>query len=175
MLKKDDITLRAPEPQDVDFLFGMENDPALWYVSQTLVPYSRFDLEQYVFSTGKQEPFAAGQVRFMIEWNPETPVTVGTIDLFALDAPNRRAGVGIAMLEKYQGRSLAGKALDVLVDYAFNFLNLHQLYCNIEKGNEKSMQLFLGRGFEVVGTKKEWNLKGGEWKDEIMLQLVSEK
>ncbi len=176
MLKKEDITLRAPEPRDVDFLFGLENDTKLWHVSQTVVPYARFDLEQYIFSSNKQEPFAAGQVRFIIEWNrTEKPVTVGTIDLFALDALNRRAGVGIALLEEYRGRSLAGKALDALVAYGFNFLNLHQLYCNIEADNERSLRLFQSRGFAVAGVKKEWNLKGNRWKDEIMLQLVSEK
>ncbi len=177
MMQHVNIKLRAPEPQDVDFLFELENDRKLWHVSQTLVPFSRFDLEQYIFSVNKQEPFAAGQVRFIIEYIESTenrkPVAIGTADIFALDAINRRAGVGIAILEKYRGRSLAGQALDLLIEYGFNFLNLHQLYCNVEQTNEASLRLFESRRFEVAGVKKQWNRVNGEWVDEYLLQRIS--
>ncbi len=176
MLQKDTIRLRAVEPQDIDFLFQLENDVALWHVSQTLVPFARFDMEQYVFSANKQEPFAAGQVRFVIENSQSTASeTIGTIDLFALDGVHRRAGVGIVLLEKYRGKSYAGKALDILIDYGFNFLNLHQLFCNIEEGNQASLRLFISRGFEVTGVKKEWNRKNGKWVDENLLQLLAKE
>ncbi len=174
MLQKGSIKLRAVEPQDIDFLFHLENKPALWHISQTLVPFARFDMEQYVFSANKQDPFAAGQVRFIIELVQDNdPRVIGTIDLFALDAVNRRAGVGIVILEKYRRKSLAGKALEILIDYGFNFLNLHQLYCNIEVENEASLKLFKSRGFEVSGLKKEWNRKNGKWADEYLLQLMA--
>lgn len=173
MLKKENIILRAPEPGDVDFLFALENDRKLWHVSQTLVPFSRFDLEQYIFSAAKQEPFAAGQVRFMIVLNENgTHETIGTADLFDLDAVNRRGGVGMALTEAYRGRSLAGKALDLLTDYAFNLLNLHQLYCNIETDNDASLRLFKSRNFEVAGLKKAWRFDRGKWKDEYLLQRI---
>jgi len=174
MLQKDTIKLRAVEPQDIDFLLGLENDEMLWHVSQTLVPFARFDMEQYVFSVNKQDPFAAGQVRLMIELteNAETRA-IGAIDLFALDAVNRKGGVGIVLLENYRSKSLAGKALDMLIDYGFNFLNLHQLYCNIEDGNEASLRLFKSRGFVVAGVKKDWNRQNGKWIDELFLQLIA--
>ena len=46
MTEKDVLTdgkyrLRAPEPEDLDVLFGMENDTSLWMVSGNAVPYSR--------------------------------------------------------------------------------------------------------------------------------------
>ncbi len=171
MLQKDTIRLRAPEPQDVDFLFDLENDMKLWHISQTMVPFARFDLEQYVFSANKQEPFAAGQVRLVIEYTENNKsTTIGTVDLFALDAINRRGGVGIVLLESYRGKSFAGTVLDILINYGFDFLNLHQLYCNIEKGNEASFRLFKSRGFEVAGVKKEWNRINGKWVDEYLLQ-----
>jgi diamine N-acetyltransferase len=89
-----------------------------------------------------------------------------------LDAVHRRGGVGIALDEAWRGRSLAGKALDLLIDYAFNLLNLHQLYCSIETGNESSLALFKSRNFQVAGLKKEWRFVEGDWKDEYLLQLI---
>ncbi len=174
MLQKESIKLRAVEPEDIDFLFRLENKPELWYVSQTLVPFARFDMEQYVFSVNKQDPFAAGQVRFVIEFTQDgDSKVIGAIDLFALDAINRRGGIGIVLLESYRGKSFAGMALDILIDYGFNFLNLHQLFCNIESGNEASLKLFGSRGFEIAGVKKEWNRKNGIWVDENLLQLFA--
>ncbi len=174
MLQKDNIRLRAVELQDIDFFFNLENNVLLWHASQTFVPFARFDLEQYVFSANKQDPFAAGQVRFVIELaqDNETKI-IGTIDLFALDAINRRGGVGVVLLESYRGKSFAGMALDILIDYGFNFLNLHQLFCNIENENLASLRLFKSRRFEVVGVKKEWNRKNGKWVDESLLQLIA--
>lgn len=172
MLANEAIKLRSVEPADVDFLFDLENDPKLWHVSQTYAPYSRYDIEQYVFSVDKQDVASAKQIRFVIEYLAENKA-VGTIDLFDLDLINRRGGVGIVLAESYRGKGLAGMTLDLLVDYAFNHLNLHQLYCNVEEGNSKSMELFQKQGFVVVGLKRDWNAKGGSWIDEYLLQRIN--
>ena len=66
MLSKDNIVLRAPEPQDVEFLYQLENDPDFWHLSNTNMPFSRFDLEQYVLLSDK-DVFKTRQARFIIE------------------------------------------------------------------------------------------------------------
>lgn len=173
MLKNDIIKLRAVEPEDVDFLFDLENNPELWHVTQTSVPYSRYDIEQYVFSADKQDIAVEKQIRFIIEYlNDSQPI--GTIDLFDLDLKNRRGGIGIVLIESYQGNGLAGMALDLLMEYAFSHLNLHQLYCNVEENNEKSIELFRKRKFVVAGLRRDWNLKGGIWTGEYLLQYINE-
>jgi diamine N-acetyltransferase len=100
-------------------------------------------------------------------------VPVGAIDLFDFDPVNQRAGVGIVVLEKYRNNGVANFALDILIEYAFNHLTLHQLYCNIEENNSISLNLFRKKGFEDCGIKLEWNRTGNEWKNEIMLQLIN--
>ena len=50
-LKNDRIFLRAVEPEDLDVMYEMENDPAMWDVSSFTVPYSRFVLRQYIEGT----------------------------------------------------------------------------------------------------------------------------
>ena len=42
------IFLRALEPEDLDFLYEMENDESLWEVGSTNVPYSRQMLLDYI-------------------------------------------------------------------------------------------------------------------------------
>jgi len=173
MLKLKNIVLRAPEPGDVDFLYHLENDEKLWHVSQTPRPFSRFEMEQYVLMAEK-DPYEAHQVRFMIDL--ASGETIGTIDLFDIDPHNKRAGVGIVIVEEYRKMGYAATALDLLKSYCFNHLSLHQLYCNIENTNTNSVELFINSGFNIVGLKKDWNRTPGmeNWTDEYFLQLINE-
>ncbi len=172
MLKLNNIVLRAPEPEDVDFLYHLENDEKLWHISQTFRPFSRFEMEQYVMMAEK-DPFEAHQVRFMIEL--VTGETIGTIDLFDIDAHNKRAGIGIVIIDKFRKKGYAADAINALVSYCFKHLNLHQLYCNIEKSNTDSLHLFEKSGFTIIGLKKEWNIEpdSKSWADEYFLQLIN--
>lgn len=174
MENQENMILRAPELEDAAFLYALENDQKLWQVSATRVPFSHLDLEQYILSASRQEPFVAGQVRLIIDYRKGKQSTaIGIIDLYDLSAIHRRGGVGIVIDEKYRNRSLAGKALDQLIHYAFNLLNLHQLFCSIGKENQASLRLFQSRHFEITGERKEWNLINGKWQDEYFLQLIN--
>ena len=44
LLKNDRITLRAMEPEDLEFIYRMENDTTLWSAGSTNVPYSRYKI-----------------------------------------------------------------------------------------------------------------------------------
>ncbi len=171
MLKNNQIILRAIEPNDIDFLFDLENDMKLWHITQTLVPFSRFDMEQYIISVQKQDPFAAGQVRFVITL-VENDQPIGFVDLFNINPINQRAGIGIVIIEKFRGKNYGNYAIDLIEKYAFEILNLHQLYCNVEENNLSSLRLFEKHGFTVVGLKKDWNKNNSGWIGEYMLQKI---
>lgn len=173
MLQEDNIVLRSPELEDVDFLFALENDSRLWHLSNTTIPFSRFDIEQYVLQSSK-DAFASRQIRFMIDKiSGQAKNTIGAIDLFDLEPKHRRAGIGIMVVEEERAKGLASIALDILIKYAFTTLNLHQLYCNIETDNKNSLRLFENKGFIKVGIKKDWNLRDGNWIDEHILQIIN--
>lgn len=167
------ISLRAPEPADIDALYAWENDVSVWHLSNTTAPYSKFAIEQYVLNTN-QDIYAGRQLRLMIVPNDDPENPAGAIDLFDFDPLNRRAGVGILVIKDERGKGYAGEALNLLKDYCFNTLNLHQLYCHIAVDNEASIRLFSNAGFVVTGTRKEWTWSAKGWNDEIMLQLIIE-
>ncbi len=167
------VRLRAPEPEDLDLLYRWENDPEVWPVSNTLTPFSRYVLRQYLENAHK-DIFEQKQVRFMIDLREDPHRTVGTIDLFAFDPMHRRAGIGILIKElSDRGKGYAGEALDLLLSYCFTTLQLHQVYCNITVDNEASIRLFRSRGFVQTGRKKEWLLRDGHWIDELFFQLLT--
>lgn len=174
MLTKANITLRALEPDDIDFLIEIENDTSFWHLSNTMLPYSRFDLEQYVLM-GDKDIYAQKQIRFIVEKaTSDQRSPIGALDLFDYAPKHQRAGVGIILLETERSKGHAALALDILVQYAREHLSLHQLYCNIEEDNEISIHLFTNKGFKLAGKKQDWNLRGRTWISEYLYQLIFE-
>jgi diamine N-acetyltransferase len=169
-LRGKNISLRAIEPSDLDVLYQWENDTDTWNVSNTQTPYSRFVLEQYIASA-HQDIYSVKQLRLMICENGGKPV--GSIDLFDFDPNHLRAGIGILVAAKEDRRKgYASEALELLMDYCFSLLNLHQLYCNILIENEASVLLFQKHGFKITGMKKQWVRENDQFKDELLLQRL---
>lgn len=86
-----EVTLRAPEPADLDCLYRWENDPAQWRNTLSPVPLSRHLLWHYLESYDGNIA-TAGQLRMIIVADG---VTAGTVDLCDYSARNATAFVSI--------------------------------------------------------------------------------
>lgn len=168
--KGKNISLRAIEPEDLDTLYRWENDRSLWHVSETLIPFSRFILKEYI-QEATRDIFDAKQLRLIIAKN-EDQSAVGAIDLFDYHPLHSRAGVGLLIQENHRRKGYAAEAIELVKHYAFNTLMLHQLYCHIGESNQKSINLFKRAGFEITGTKKEWLKHNKGWENVLFLQLL---
>lgn len=169
-LKGTNINLRALEPEDLDFLYNIENNESFWEVSHTQTPFSKFLLKQYL-ENAHLDIFEAKQLRLLIE-EKSTKKQLGMIDLFDFNPQHKRAGIGILIHPDFQKNGHASEALSVLINYAFTYLDLHQLYANITAENSKSISVFTKHKFEKIGLKKDWILSEGKFKDEILFQLI---
>jgi diamine N-acetyltransferase len=164
------ISLRAIEPEDIELLYSWENDPAIWEVSHTLVPYSRYILALYIKNADK-DIYESKQLRLMADTTEGK--TIGAVDLFDFDPYHARAGIGLLIYNREdRSKGYASAALELTIAYCFNKLNIHQLYANIETGNKISLKLFEKKGFKICGIKKDWLKTTSGWKDEIILQLI---
>lgn len=171
VLHANHIFLRALEDSDIDTLYTWENNTEIWEVSNTQTPYSRYVLEQYLQSS-HQDIYTTKQLRLMI-CNSITGEPIGCIDLFDFEPHHQRAGIGILIANVAERQNnYATEALQILMNYCYSTLNLHQLYCNITTDNEASIKLFQKLGFEIIGTKKEWIRSGDIFKDELLLQHI---
>jgi diamine N-acetyltransferase len=170
-LKGDTIYLRALEPNDLEFIYAMENDESIWEVSNTQTPYSRFLVKQYL-ENAHQDIYEAKQLRLAICQDEDFPA-IGLIDLFEFDPKNNKAGIGIVIqANDNRNKKIGSEALELLIKYSFKHLNLHQLYANISSENEASKALFTKFGFQKIGTKKDWILVNGIYMDEDVFQLI---
>jgi diamine N-acetyltransferase len=170
-LKGKQIYLRALEPEDLEFVHAIENDENIWHLSNTQTPYSKFLIKQYIEAAHK-DIFEAKQLRLVIS-NYQNQA-LGMIDIFDFDFMNIRAGVGILVRnESDRGKGIGSEALQLLINYSFTHLQLHQLYCNISEDNEVSLKLFKKQGFKTVGLKKDWTFSKKTFHNEYLLQLIN--
>ena len=162
--------LRALEPEDLEFLYTLENNEAVWAVSNTITPYSGFILKQYLENSHK-DIYEVKQLRLVISGYHNEKY--GFIDIFDFDPKNKRAGVGVIIAdEQHRNKGMAGEALQLIINYAFTHLGVHQLYANISEDNTASIKLFSSLEFENTGIKKEWNFVSGTYKNEMLYQKI---
>lgn len=170
-LQGKNIYLRALEPEDLEFVYAIENDETIWEVSNTITPYSKFLIRQYL-ENAHQDIYEAKQLRLAI-CKKDAAEAIGLIDLFDFDAKNKRAGVGIIIQNEVDRNNGFGKeALGLVIAYSFHQLQLHQLYANIGTDNKASLSLFTTFGFVEIGVKKDWNFSNNSFHDEAVFQLI---
>ncbi len=170
--------LRALECDDLDAMYGWENDTGVWRASGTTAPFSRHMLSRLI-EEQKFDIYATRQMRLVIEAMeaPGSPAAnagkaVGAVDLFEFDPQNLRAGVGILVAADCRRRGYAADALAAVGRYAAATLHLHQLWCGVAADNEASLRLFESAGYERCGRRRDWLLTPEGWIDEIMMQKV---
>ena len=170
-LSGEKVYLRALEAEDLDFLYELENNAAIWEISGTITPYSRKVLKLYL-ENAYRDIYDVKQLRLCICTKEDE--RIGLIDLFDFDPKNLRAGIGVVVVESAnRNKGLGGEAIELLCKYAFSVLNLRQLYANVGEDNAASLYLFKKIGFEQVGVKKDWILSQGKFKNEILLQKIN--
>jgi len=175
MIENKIVKLRAVEPCDIDLLYQWENNTEIWVVSNTLTPFSRYQLEKYV-KHAHLDIYQTKQLRLMIEWfDGEIWQTAGMVDLFDYEVFHQRAGVGIMVHQDYRQKGVAGEALKLFCDYCFDYLGLHQLYCSIMADNLASLSLFKSVGFQQIGVKKDWVKTPSGFVDELFFQMLNGK
>ena len=147
MLSSPRINLRKIEPQDLPFLYLVENDDKGWGSSSVHNPLSQSDLRTYIEST-TGDIFKDSQLRLIIESTSEDKTTYGVIDLFDLDLINRNIAVGIYICPDYRQQGIAKDALELLSSYALSFLGLRMIYASVASKNHPSRNLFAAAGFK---------------------------
>ncbi|HBN04865.1 MAG TPA: GNAT family N-acetyltransferase [Bacteroidales bacterium] len=166
------LRLRAVEISDADLIYKWENSYSLWGVSSTRAPFSHYAIEQYVKSTQNEDIYSVKQIRFMIDVEDDGVVkTVGCVDLYDLDPQHSRTGVGIFVEEgDYRRKHIALNSLLWIENYAFEILNLHQLFAHISQDNSSSINLFNKASYTQTSVLKDWIRKENQFLDVLVFQ-----
>jgi RimJ/RimL family protein N-acetyltransferase len=84
--------------------------------------------------------------------------------------------VGIFIGEKsYWNRGYGEEALRLLMDYAFNLLNLNNLMLNVYAFNSRAINCYKKIGFKEVGRRRQARRIQGKSYDIIYMDILAEE
>lgn len=98
---------------------------------------------------------------------------IGHISLYAIKRlPYSSAFIGYAMDEHYTRKGIATEAVSLVVQFAFETLNLHRLEAFIAPENRGSIRVVEKIGFQQEGLMRELLFINGKWVDHYMYALL---
>lgn len=168
-ITNENITLRAIEKEDYLLLKELINDPD---IESMVVGWS------FPVSTEQQMNWIDNQandnknVRFIIDIN--SIGAVGLISLSGIDYKNRTATMNIKLNkeDRIRKKGIGYKTVNMVIEYAFDQLNMNCLTANILQYNIASKRLFEKCGFELEGTLRSRVYKNGDYHDLLTYSLL---
>jgi RimJ/RimL family protein N-acetyltransferase len=99
---------------------------------------------------------------------------IGNVGFPSIDYINRRAEVGIFIGDKgYWGNGYGKEALDLLVDFGFNLLNLNAIHLKVYSYNNPAISCYKKVGFKEAGKLREAKIIAGVKYDEIYMDILA--
>jgi len=169
-IKSENISLRATEPADAPIIYQWENDTSVWHVSETLMPFSLFQIEQFILNN--TDLYSSKQIRLMVD-DSKSGKTVGCIDLFDFDPFHERIGLGLLIATQHRNQGFALEAITLIEKYVFKTLHLNQMHCVIGAENTASITLFEKVGFKQCGLRKAWTKTPNGFIDQLEYQKIN--
>lgn len=103
-------------------------------------------------------------------------VPIGRCLLFHVDLINRSANLGIFIGDKaYWSKGCGREAVTLLLDYAFNLLNLNSVMLGVFSFNERAIQCYRSAGFKEIGRRRQARLIAGKYHDGILMDILAEE
>jgi ribosomal-protein-alanine N-acetyltransferase len=97
---------------------------------------------------------------------------IGSVTLFNLDFNHRRAEIGYALGREHWGQGYMNEALQALLAYAFETLDLHRIEADIDPRNIASIKTVERLGFKREGYLRERWQTNGEIQDAFFYGLL---
>jgi ribosomal-protein-alanine N-acetyltransferase len=167
------VYLREVRPEDVNenYYRWMSDPDVTRFLESRFFPNSLASLRQY--ATDKQGDRDNVFLAILLHENHRH---IGNIKLGPIDWIHRRGEVGILIGEKdCWGKGYAAEAIGLLVDYAFDRLNLHKVTAGCYATNEGSTRTFEKAGFVREGLRKQHCFCEGSYVDVVLLGRVRQK
>lgn len=163
VLKTKRLTLRAIQATDALALFEMQSDALLFkYLGKP--PHQNIEETQQLIQTLQK----AYEDKTMLCWAStirDRPDIMGTCGFNRIEPLHRRAEIGGALSARYWGSGVAWEAVEAILRYGFEGMQLHAIEAKINPANRSVERLLKLAGFrkEAHFQERYWN--NGQWVD----------
>lgn len=163
------VTLRPVLKEDIPRLLKWINDPEIRYFVATYLPMMENDEDQWFENLSKKKD---SNIVLVIEVDKKP---IGTMGIHGINWKDRVGTTGALIGEKeYWDKGYGGKAKKLLLEYAFNILNLRKICSSVIEYNIRSFKYSLKCGYKEEGRLKKHIFRNGQYWDIINLAIFDE-
>ena len=106
----------------------------------------------------------------------KTDKMVGTLSLEEIDYTNRTAVLGIFIGDSdYRSNGYGTEAIRLLLDFAFNYMNLNLIKLSVLACNERAIKCYKKCGFKEAGKWRKSKFVNGKYYDTILMDILAEE
>lgn len=145
---------------DLDVTINLSITPEIYTIEREKEVLERFSKEGYHFS--------------IVHVNNDE--LIGICGLLDVNQINRTAEAGIFIgNKKYWNKGCGTEAMNALLDYAFNLLNLNSIFLRVHSFNQRAIKYYRKCGFKEIGIRREAYIVGGKKYDQLYMDILAKE
>lgn len=170
ILESKRLSFRDVRNSDAEELFYMRNNDLVMEFLDTNKFKTINEAEEFIHNI-----IASFNNKESINWiieDKKSNQIAGYFGYWRLDKKNCRAELGYALKPEFWGIGIMSETFEVLLDFAFNCLQVHSIEGNVNPRNENSIKVLEKFGFKKEAHFKENFLFNGKFLDSIIYSLI---
>ena len=176
MSKNFSVYIRPLTLSDAVELLNLEKRNRAFFENYSIThPENYWTLETHkeLIKKWEQNTIKEIEYRFGI-FNINDDILMGTIGLFQVfRGPRECALLGYSLDQAHNGKGYTTEATKLVVNYAFEILNLHRIEAGVMPDNIGSIRVLEKAGFHKEGIAKKNVKNNGSWEDHQMLAIIN--
>ncbi len=171
LLTTNRLVLRAMSTADIDAFIEMRSDPeTMQFIPSPLIKdaHSAICWMKEVAEQTKQGTCLHWAITSRIN-----SAFMGTCGLFHWQPLHRRAETGYMIKKEFRKSGIATEAMQSLLDYGFQALDLHSIHASVMCRNEASLLLLRKLGFQLEVVRREATFWQDNWCTEYDFSILN--
>ena len=171
ILETERLILRRVLPSDVKEMFELRSNPeTMKYIPRPLLTNHEEALAHIQMMEDKIETNEG--INWAITLKGDDKM-LGVIGHYRIKPEHYRAEVGYMILPEYHGKGITTEAVQCVVDYGFNTMQLHSIEGVIDPENEASQRVLQKCGFVKEAHFKENEFYDGKFIDAVIYSKLN--
>jgi RimJ/RimL family protein N-acetyltransferase len=165
------VYLRPVEQGDLVHIQRWANDPELRRLTGEVKPMTPAGAEAFLEKVYND----ADRVWFIVA-TKASDAPIGEAGLLRMFPPWRTTDLTIIIGEKdARGKGYGREAINLLLDYAFGYLNFHRVAVGVVGFNTEALRFYETAGFRREGVQRDGYYHGHEYHDFVMMSILEDE
>ncbi|MFX1503371.1 MAG: GNAT family N-acetyltransferase [Promethearchaeota archaeon] len=174
MLRRTRVKLGPIKREYIDSFLKWFNDPEITQYLIMYRPMTRMSEEDWIENLKEKNDDIHFSIVIFHENGSEK--IIGNCGLHKINWKDRIAEVGIVIGEKeYQNKGYGSEALDILLEYGFDTVNLNRIELYVYEYNTRAIKSYKKVGFVEEGRKRQFIWNKGKYYDAILMSVLAEE